>query len=60
MLAAVGGIGNALAGGTSPWTDALDPLFPLAGLLGVWAIVTAVSLLRHTRASNRALDVATP
>ena len=60
VLAAVGGIGYALAGATFAWTDALDPLFPLAGLLGVWAIVTAVSLLRHTRASNRALDVATP
>jgi hypothetical protein len=48
-LAVVGGTGWALAGGTFVFTDALDPLFPLAGLLGVWAIVTAVSLLRRTR-----------
>lgn len=46
-LAVVGGTGWALAGATFVFTDALDPLFPLAGFLGVWAIVTAVSLLRH-------------
>lgn len=51
-LAVVGGTAYALAGGTFLLTDALDPLFPLAGLLGAWAIVTAVSLLRHTRTTD--------
>ena len=59
VVAIVGGIGYALAGATFVWTDALDPLFPLAGLLGVWAIVTAISLLRHARATNPSLAVAT-
>jgi hypothetical protein len=39
VLAIIGGFGCALAGATFVWTDALDPLFPLAGLLGLWAIV---------------------
>jgi hypothetical protein len=57
VLAIVGGFGYALAGATFVWTDALDPLFPLAGLLGLWAIVTAISMLRHSRA-NPSLAVA--
>ena len=53
-LAVVGGTAWALAGATFAFTDALNPLFPLAGLLGVWAIVTAVSLLRRTRTTDPA------
>lgn len=53
-LAVVGGTGWALAGATFVFTDALNPLFPLAGFLGVWAIVTAVSLLRRTRTTHPA------
>jgi len=49
VLAVVGGGAWALAGGTFVFTDALDPLFPLAGFVGIWAIVTAISLLRHAR-----------
>lgn len=52
VLAVLGGIPYALAGGTILLTDALNPLFPFAGLLGVWAIVTAASLLRHRRVAT--------
>ena len=51
-LAVVGGTAWALAGATFAFTEALNPLFPLAGLLGVWAIITAVSLLRRTRIAD--------
>lgn len=53
VLAVLGGVPYALAGGTILVTDALNPLFPLAGLLGVWAIVTAVSLRRQGRVVTR-------
>jgi hypothetical protein len=49
VLAVIGGVGFALAGGTFLLTDALDPLFPLAGLIGAWAAITGVSLLRTSR-----------
>jgi len=55
VLAVVGGVGYALAGSTFVWTDALDPLFPLAGHIGLWAIVTAISLLRSARTTAPAL-----
>jgi hypothetical protein len=48
VLAVIGGVGYALAGGTFAFTDALDPLFPIASLFGPWAVVTAVSLLRRS------------
>lgn len=44
----VGGLAYALAGGTLWFTDALNPLFPLAGLIGIWAIVCGLSALRRT------------
>jgi hypothetical protein len=47
VLAVIGGVGYALASGTFAFTDALDPLFPIASLFGPWAVITAVSLLRH-------------
>jgi len=53
-LAVVGGTAWALAAATFAFTEALNPLFPLAGLIGVWAIVTAVSLLRRTRTTEPA------
>lgn len=43
----VGGLAYALAGGTFWFTDALNPLFPFSGLIGVWALVTGASLLRQ-------------
>lgn len=43
----LGGLAYALAGGTFWFTDALDPLFPLAGLIGVWAAVTGASTLHR-------------
>lgn len=52
-LAVLGGVAYALASGTVLLTDALNPLFPLSGLLGVWAVVTAVSLWRRGRVAPR-------
>lgn len=48
----VGGLAYALAGGTFWFTDALDPLFPLAGLIGVWAVLTGASTLRQVNATT--------
>lgn len=46
--AVLGGVGYALAGATFLVTDALDPLFPAAAGLAVWAIAAAGWLLvRH-------------
>jgi hypothetical protein len=45
----VGGLGFALAGATFLFTDRLDPLFPLAGGIGLWAVASGIGLLR-TRA----------
>lgn len=45
--ALVGGVAYAVAGATFAFTDALDPLFPLAGFIGVWAVVTGASMLRR-------------
>ena len=45
--ALVGGVAYAVAGATFAFTDALDPLFPLASFIGVWAVVTGVSLHRR-------------
>jgi hypothetical protein len=45
--AIVGGVAYAVAGATFVFTDALDPLFPLASLIGVWAVVTGASMLRR-------------
>lgn len=53
VLGVVGGSAYALAGGTILLTDALDPLFPLAGLLGLWSAGTAISLFRHSRRADR-------
>lgn len=53
VLGVIGGVAYALAAGTILLTDALNPLFPLAGLLGVWGVVTAVSLLRRRAATAR-------
>jgi hypothetical protein len=49
--ALVGGVAYAVAGATFAFTDALDPLFPLASFIGVWAVVTGVSMLRRRTAS---------
>lgn len=46
VLGVVGGGAYGLAGGTFWFTDSLNALFPLAGCIGVWAVVTAVSVLR--------------
>lgn len=47
----VGGVAYALAGATFLVTDALDPLFPLAGAIGLWAAGAAIGLLRSPVAS---------
>ncbi|MGH9137862.1 MAG: hypothetical protein ACRD0G_12555 [Acidimicrobiales bacterium] len=52
VVAVVGGIPFALAGATFAFTDALDALFPFGGYVGVWAVVTGVGLLRHTRTTE--------
>jgi hypothetical protein len=53
--ALIGGVAYAVVGATFAFTDALDPLFPLASFIGVWAVVTGVSLHRRrtgVRAAN--------
>ena len=45
--ALIGGVAYGVAGATFAFTDALDPLFPLASFIGVWAVVTGVSLHRR-------------
>lgn len=47
VCAIVGGGSYALAGGTFAFTEALDPLFPLASFIGVWAVVTGASMIRR-------------
>jgi hypothetical protein len=54
VLGAVGGVAFALAGATFLFTDALDPLFPLAGAIGLWAVATGIWLLRRAPAAGRA------
>ncbi|MEP7020337.1 MAG: hypothetical protein ABI808_06780, partial [Pseudonocardiales bacterium] len=47
----VGGLAYAAAGATIAFTDVLDPLFPLAGLIGVWAVAVGIWLLVRTHRS---------
>ena len=47
----VGGLAYAAAGATIAFTDVLDPLFPVAGLIGVWAVAAGTWLLVRTRRS---------
>lgn len=49
---AIGGIGYGLAGGTFLFTDALNPLFPAATGIAVWAIAAGVRLLWRRRAAT--------
>jgi len=50
-FAVVGGVAYALAGGTFLLTEALDLLFPLAGAIALWAIITGIGLLRQEPAA---------
>jgi hypothetical protein len=52
VLAVLGGVPYAIAGGTFTFTDATDVLFPLAGFIGLWAVVTGVGVLRRSPAPN--------
>ena len=52
VLGVVGGVAYALAGATFLVTDALDPLFPLAGAIGLWAAGAAIGLLRSPAPSR--------
>lgn len=52
VCAVLGGVAYAVAGATFAFTDALDPLFPLASLIGVWAVVTGASMLRRRTLLN--------
>jgi hypothetical protein len=45
--AVLGGLGFGLAGGTFLFTDALDPLFPAAAGIAVWAIIAGIGQLRR-------------
>lgn len=45
VLGAVGGLAFALASATIAFTDALDPLFPVSALLGLWAVAVGVLVL---------------
>jgi hypothetical protein len=50
----VGGVAYALAGATFLLTDALDPSFPVAGAVGLWAVGTGAWLVRRDGTSVRA------
>jgi hypothetical protein len=47
VLGLVGGTCFALASATIPFTDAFDALFPVASLLGLWAVVVGSLQLRR-------------
>lgn len=51
VLGAIGGVGYALAGATFLFTDALNALFPAAGLIGVWATLAGIGLIRRPSAT---------
>jgi hypothetical protein len=51
VLGVVGGVAYALAGATFLLTDALNPLFPLAGGIGLWAVAAGIGLLRAGRSA---------
>jgi hypothetical protein len=48
----VGGVAFGLAGGTALFTDKLDPLFPLAAGIALWAVAAGVGLLLRARTSK--------
>jgi hypothetical protein len=52
--AVLGGLGFGLAGGTFLLTDALDPLFPAAAGIALWAIAAGIGQLRRRRAASAA------
>jgi hypothetical protein len=45
-LGAAGGVCFALASATIPFTDLFDGLFPVASLLGLWAVVVGITIGR--------------
>jgi hypothetical protein len=42
-IGVIGGLAFALANATIAFTDALDGLFPVAGLIGVWAVAVGIT-----------------
>jgi hypothetical protein len=50
VLGLVGGLAFALATATIAFVDTFDPLFPVAGLLGVWLVVVGAARLLRARA----------
>lgn len=49
VLGLVGGACFGLASATIPFTDLFDGLFPVASLLGLWAVVVGVTEIRRRR-----------
>lgn len=49
LFAVVGGVGFGLAGATVLLTDKLEPLFPLAAALALWAMAAGVGLFLRAR-----------
>ncbi len=45
VVGVAGGLAFALASATIAYTDLFDPLFPVASLLGIWAVVVGLMLL---------------
>jgi hypothetical protein len=58
VLGVLGGVGYALAGATFLFTDALDPLFPLAAGIALWALIAGIGLLRGARVPTPAVPAA--
>ncbi len=45
VLGLAGGLAFALASATIAYTDRFDPLFPVASLLGIWAVVVGLMVM---------------
>jgi hypothetical protein len=54
-LGLVGALAYALALATVPFIDTFDALFPLSGLLAVWALIAGIMLLVRSGIATRKL-----
>lgn len=52
VIGFLGGVGYGLAGGTFLVTDALNPLFPLAAGIGIWAGAAGIGVIVRSRAGR--------
>jgi hypothetical protein len=43
VLGVLGGVAFAVATATIAYVDTFDPLFPVAGLIGIWSVAVGVT-----------------